>query len=515
VHNNFYFLRRLTKSLEARLSKAVISECFSQSRDELVVRFETHHQPFVIKASLVPAFSCLSFPIQYHRARKNSVDLFQVVIGRRVQEIRQFQNERSFAILLSDGIKLLFKMHGNRSNVILLENERVIDLFKKNLTADQLIKPAELDREIDWSFETFKNFHDKPSALYFTFGKLVWEYAEAHGYHHQSIAEKWALIQQMRVTLEEGEIRIIRHSQTPALSLLPMGHTLKIFSDPIEAINEFYYQYTEVFAFQQEKTLLISQVESVIRSGRSYHEKALQKLRELQEQNNYRIWGDLIMANLQKISPGSDKVQLENFYEEHSPIEIKLKKDLSPQKNAEVYYRKAKNQKIEAEHLLRAAELKEKEIREKQAVLEQIAQTADLRSLRNLSAHLAGREETKKGPPAPYHEFEHMGFRIWVGKNAESNDVLTLKYSYKEDLWLHAKDVAGSHVLIKHQAGKNFPKDVITRAAQLAAYNSKRKNETLCPVIVTPKKFVRKRKGDPPGMVVVEREEVIMVEPRL
>ena len=115
----------------------------------------------------------------------------------------------------------------------------------------------------------------------------------------------------------------------------------------------------------------------------------------------------------------------------------------------------------------------------------------------------------------PYFEFEFKGFKIWVGKNAESNDQLTLKHSYKEDLWLHAKDVPGSHVIIKHQSGKPFPKDVIERAAQLAAYNSKRKTETLCPVAFTPKKYVRKRKGDPAGAVVVEREDVIMVEPKL
>jgi predicted ribosome quality control (RQC) complex YloA/Tae2 family protein len=100
-------------------------------------------------------------------------------------------------------------------------------------------------------------------------------------------------------------------------------------------------------------------------------------------------------------------------------------------------------------------------------------------------------------------------------KNATANDELTLKYGYKEDLWLHAKDVAGSHVLIKYQAGKKFPRDVIERAASLAAYNSKRKTETLCPVTCTLRKYVRKRKGDPAGMVVVEREEVILVEPKL
>ena len=69
-------------------------------------------------------------------------------------------------------------------------------------------------------------------------------------------------------------------------------------------------------------------------------------------------------------------------------------------------------------------------------------------------------------------------------------------------------------MLIKYQAGKPFPKDVIERAAGLAAWYSKRKNESLCPVAFTAKKYVRKRKGDLAGLVVVEREEVIMVEPR-
>ena len=123
-------------------------------------------------------------------------------------------------------------------------------------------------------------------------------------------------------------------------------------------------------------------------------------------------------------------------------------------------------------------------------------------------------EKEKQAPSLPYREVEFNGYKIWIGKNAQSNDTLTLKYGYKEDLWLHAKDVSGSHVLIKHQSGKVFPKDVIERAAQLAAYYSKRKNESLCPVAMTSRKYVRKRKGDPPGAVVVEREEVIMVEPK-
>ena len=75
------------------------------------------------------------------------------------------------------------------------------------------------------------------------------------------------------------------------------------------------------------------------------------------------------------------------------------------------------------------------------------------------------------------------------------------------------KDAPGSHIIIKYQSGKKFPKEIIEQAARIAAYHSKRKSESLVPVSYTPRKFVRKRKGDPVGMVVVEKEQVILVEP--
>ena len=114
----------------------------------------------------------------------------------------------------------------------------------------------------------------------------------------------------------------------------------------------------------------------------------------------------------------------------------------------------------------------------------------------------------------PYRRFTCEGFQIWVGKSAKDNDALTLRHGYKEDLWLHARDVSGSHVLLKHQANRPFPPAVVEKAAALAAWYSKRKTDTLCPVICTPKKYVRKTKGAPPGQVVVEKEKVLLVEPR-
>lgn len=209
------------------------------------------------------------------------------------------------------------------------------------------------------------------------------------------------------------------------------------------------------------------------------------------------------------------KITVSNFYQHDAPTEIKLKLDLSPQKNAEAFYRKSKNQHIELDRLQRAIEQKEKEIAGVKTKIDAVEAALDLKALRaTIAAFGLGNQKEKQPEILPYHAFEFMGFKIWVGRNAQSNDTLTFKHSFKEDLWLHAKDVTGSHVLVKYQSGKPFPKDVIERAAELAAYNSKRKTESLCPVIVTPKKFVRKRKGDPAGAVVIDREEVILVEPR-
>jgi predicted ribosome quality control (RQC) complex YloA/Tae2 family protein len=206
-----------------------------------------------------------------------------------------------------------------------------------------------------------------------------------------------------------------------------------------------------------------------------------------------------------------------DFYNNNQPVEIKLKRELSPQKNAEIFYRKSKNRQIEIDKLKALIIPREKEIVFVQHHLSQIEPETDLKKLRAkiTEASAASKAKAEKAELLPFHEFEFRGYKIWVGKNAVNNDLLTMKFSFKEDLWLHAKDVAGSHVVIKYQAGKNFPKDVIERAAELAAYNSKRKTDSLCPVLYTAKKYVRKRKGDPAGAVVVEREQVILVEPKL
>jgi predicted ribosome quality control (RQC) complex YloA/Tae2 family protein len=514
VHNNFYFLRQLSAALQPALTGSVVSECFSQSKDELILRFEMQRQSLVIKASLLPTFSCLSFPDTFQRARRNSVDLFTELVGRRVTGIRQFNNERSFALTLSDNFVLLFKMHGNRTNIVLFTNNVASGLFRKNLTADLNLNLEMLDREVDWSYEHFEKHADHLKAVYFTFGKVVWKYLEDQAFFQKTLPERWDALQRVLEHLTTPTYFITRIEDKPVLSLLKTGEIQKIWTHPIEAANDFYYTFTQGYTFSKEKEALLTLLRTKLGAGSLYCEKNLTRLSQLKNDNYYRVWADLIMANLHAIPTGSEKVILENFYADQKPVEIKLKKDLSPQKNAELLYRKAKNQHMEIERLEAAVEQKQEELRRIGENMREVEAAADLKALRGLKAALRPADyEKKETSTLPYYEHQWQGYIILVGKNAQSNDVLISKHSHKGDLWLHAKDVAGSHVLLKYQSGKNFPKDVVEYAASLAAYNSKRKNESLCPVIVTPRKFVRKRKGDPAGAVIVEREEVILVEP--
>jgi predicted ribosome quality control (RQC) complex YloA/Tae2 family protein len=511
VHNNYYFLRMLIPRIESRLKDSVVSECFSQNKDELVIRFETTNDPQFLRAAFQPSFACLSFPGVFHRTRRNSIDLFQELIGRRVIGLRQFKNERSFAINLSDGICLLFKMHGNRSNCILFENQTLINLFNQSIVSDQTLNPALLDREIDWSHEGFLANRERIEAHYFTFGKVVWRYLSAHGFVNKSADEQWEAIQQLLRILDSPTYYVGEIDGKITLSLLPLSEA-KEFNDPLEAVNHFYITSLQTETFTSERNSLMNRLKTNLRSSEAFRQKALNRLKSLQH-NNYKIWADLIMANLHAIAK-DDKVTLTNFYDENRPTEIHLKKELSPQKNAEIYYTKSKKQQVEVNMLQQSLARKEQEMIMLQKQIEEAGSISDLKTLRSFVSSTGIQEKSQTAEPLPYHQFEFNGFKILVGKNAKSNDTLTSRYSFKDDLWLHAKDVAGSHVLIKYQSGKKIPKDVIERAAQLAAYYSKRKNETLCPVIVTPRKFVRKRKGDPAGMVVVDREETILVEPR-
>lgn len=514
MHTNYYYIRQVSERLREKLTGWTLAACFSQEKDELILGFCSENEEFYIKAILKPDFACLVFPADFQRARKNSIDLFKEIADRRITDVIQYRNERSFALVFEENWALLFKMHGNRSNIILLKDDQTVSLFNNKLISDQNMYPPALHRDLDQTFEAFTEAHFRIERLYPTFGKGVMHYlTKTENFASSPPQMQWKRIQELVQVLEHPIFYITLLGDTPALMLLPVGTIQSQTDDAIKAANLFYQAFAKVTTLEGEKKDAIRLLEKKKTQTQNYLTKTYEKLASFEKEARNEHIAHILMANLHAIPPHAESVELHDFYHDR-PIRIKLKKDLNAQKNAEVYYRKAKNEKIEIQKLEEAIERKENELEKLQGMITHIAAMENLKELRKyLKEHGIHAQKEAVQPDELFKRYEHLGFEIWVGKNAKNNDLLTQQYAFKEDLWLHAKDVTGSHVIIKYQAGKNFPEPVIEKAARLAAYFSKLKNDSVCPVIVTPKKYVRKPKGLPDGAVVVDKEKVILVEP--
>ncbi len=522
MHNNYYFLRQLTPRLSEILLGSRLQEAFSQNRDELVLEFALPNpaaRSFYLKAYLDPKFCCLQFPERFHRAKKNSVDLFPEVQRAQVTQIRQFENERSFAIYLqaedTSVYQLLFKMHGNRANVVLFCEEQLVSLFRSALAKDATLQFDELDRAIDATYENFEQTLGKPSAVYPTLGKIPKQYLQEREYDSLPRAQQWRLLQETVEQLENPQKFHVTEVQNEiVLSLLNFGDEQSDYDDPIEALNAFFHGYIRDAHQLTIKRQLTQRFSKEKKQTESYRQKAQQRIQQLTSGLSYQQTADLIMANLHAIPSNTKQAEVFDFYHQQPAI-LTLNPRLSPQKNAENYYRKAKNQKIElrqAEAAVKRSEQRLATIAAHLSVIDSVDSPQELQAY--AEEHQLSTKASTKAVALPYHRTQIDGYDVFIGKNAKSNDALLREQARKDDLWLHAKDVSGSHVLIKQQGNQPIPHPVIELAARWAAYASKRKHDTLAPVIYTPSKYVRKGKNMPAGAVRVEREEVILVEPK-
>ncbi|MFK7951562.1 MAG: NFACT RNA binding domain-containing protein [Ekhidna sp.] len=510
MFHNYFFLKRLAPALEKELQGLALLECFSQNKDELVLGFGNPDKEFYIRANLDANISLLSFPESFARAGRNSVDLFKGLINQKVKSVSVFDFERSFQVEFSTGNALIFKMHGRRANILHSKNNSILKIFRKSLPADLELKPSSLHKELVITEEEFINHGHEPTSLIPALGKEVKIHLEQVGFKEKSAQEKWNYFQQLLSDLDQKEIQLI-NGLTPRISFLEEGEKATI--DPLMASNWLYDTTARKTYFEREKDEATNQLKQKIRKSENYIIKTQSKLQLVEQSRSPEEVANILMANLHQIKQGLSKVILHDFYSDQA-IEIKLNVTLSPQKNAENYYRKSKNRHQEINALKENISSKERLIDKLSRQILHIDGIDNTRELRKyLKDQGLAKKDKIKEEHLPYHIFDIEGWQIFVGRNAKANDELTLKVANKNDLWLHAKDVSGSHVVVRQKSGQNFPNHIIEKAASLAAFNSKRKTDTLCPVIFTPKKFVRKAKGALPGQVIVEKEEVVMVEP--
>ena len=526
MHFHHYTLRALASYFQQNLIGCQVWNCFSQNKNELVIELDDGY----IRVGCNTPLTYLIPVDDFAKARKNVVDLFSQIKASTILGSRVVPNERILILELEDEYELIFKMHGTAANVLLSKGGKIEDLFiqhknkdweidlqagpyhSEHFRADAAINLDEVNRILRSVSPIYdKHFGHK---VYYSLGKGM-SLEEAV----KSI-EKEALSNEYYIYREKTRMRFMLFSKekdedfakiigiTPALHLFLRLHF---------QYDTYRKQYTETHKMLRKPFQKFEKV----------YQSYLKNIRHLETERNPEELGHILMANLHQVQSRKKQIELDDFYT-GKKINIKLDPKLNPQENAERYYKKYKQRKgkliylkTQLDDIERKMRLAENELQaflklpepEKLRFSDEGFDQDELKALKQFGKVVKKQQQEIAVKQSPFRTFSKDHYKIFVGRNAKNNDELSFKFAAKDDIWLHAKDVTGSHVIIRQKPGAKPPTSVLEYAAQLAAFYSKRKNDTVVPVIYTPRKYIRKRKGDPPGMVVVDRESVIMVEP--
>ncbi|HND77018.1 MAG TPA: NFACT RNA binding domain-containing protein [bacterium] len=543
--SNHHSIARWVMEARSVLVSARIMEIFCQqknllqiglvtpSRQSLVLEIYCDRQPYIVWRS------------SYSRKNKNSMDLFPMMIGLHIRDIVMDNTDRRVILSFENGCRLVAQFYGS-ANVWATDASGVITGSFKNERAvhESSMKiesgGADMRRYTQDAVDVFESVALFREALSGGFGHLnkilTLEFLHAVSLSDITTArEAW---RNFINAIYDGAPRIYTdHGDLKYFSLLPLTHHLgrnphwkeELFT----SVNDAFLAYVQLRFFAER---LQKKRDDLLRASRQRIKKNEHLIMALQEDAEkaatfaaHEQKAHLLNIHLRDVHRGMDKIVVTDVYDEaQNEIEIKLDPILSPQANVEKYFAQSKKLK---QSVVKIAE-RILTIGKENDTLRQIeAQFADAHAIDRKALEKKYDEfvrngwikKTESSKPTRaadqempvFREFRvHGNWRVFVGQNDIKNDALTFRFAKKDDLWFHARGVAGSHVVLKRDGRSDNPgQRAIEAAAQIAAFFSKAKTSSLVPVAYTERKYLRKPKGAKPGMVVLEREEVLMVPP--
>ena len=288
-----------------------------------------------------------------------------------------------------------------------------------------------------------------------------------------------------------------------------------------ELLDYFYYERDRASRTKQRANDLFKLIVNLTeRTSRRIFAQQ-QELAACSEKDKYKLWGDLISANIYRIQKGDSSAEVENFYEEGCPVvSIDLDVRKTPAQNAQKYYSEYKKCVTAEEKLAGQIEKGEEELQYLDSVFDVLTRAESENDIIQLRLELIQQGYIRSGggkakppkalPPIEYRSSD--GYTILVGRNNCQNDQLTLKFAEKTDIWLHTQTITGSHVIIVTD-GETPPDKTIEEAAIIAAVNSKGRNSTLVPVDYCLARYVKKPSGAKPGKVIFTNYKTAFVKP--
>lgn len=287
-----------------------------------------------------------------------------------------------------------------------------------------------------------------------------------------------------------------------------------------DAAAHVYAEFARPIALERRRRRLAKRVRIELDRKLRAVEKVQAEIAESARAGEYRRHGQLLLARKDAVRKG-DPVARVLDYDNATVVEIPLNPALSPAQNAEVLFRRAKRAERRAAKAPARLSQLAPEAERAGALLAEV-ERADEAALASIEARLApppreAAPRTADGERARFRTYTVTGgWQVLVGKSNRDNDALTHKVARPGDLWFHARQAAGSHVVLrKAGTGREPDRAAILEAAAIAAYHSKAGRSGRVAVCYTEARHVRKPRGAAPGLAVVSREKVVMVQPRL
>lgn len=295
----------------------------------------------------------------------------------------------------------------------------------------------------------------------------------------------------------------------------------KKMSSACETLDYFYFERDNSLRLKQRANdlfkLLINTSERI--NKRIVNQKEELELCKNKEQ--FKLYGDLLSANIYRLKKGDSSITVENFYDSGVMLDIKIDKKLTPSQNIQKYYNDYKKASNAENKLMEQIEKGKEEYNYIDSVFDALTRAKTENEIYELKIELAEQgylklnkikgKVPKEQPPLKFVSTD--GNIIFVGRNNKQNDKLTTKLAKKTDIWLHTQGINGAHVIIVSELNKPISNKTIEEAAIIAAYHSKAKNSSQVPVDYVEIKYVKKPNGSKPGMVIFKNNTTAYVNP--
>lgn len=541
---NYYTLAALADAWSADLAGYIVGDVYSQSKDELTIALASSENTWMLRVSTHPGFKFIFRNAGYNKARRNVATLFPQTLDKKVADIRLAQRDRVLFIDFTDGSYFQFILFGPRANVLYVDNTgAIVDAFQRKEELKDKEAPASVPAPLvdtpdvltaRWRTDRKSTVHAITAAFPFFNADLSREVAHRAGALPDKPAD--CTPEDLQRIFDTAE-KIAAELSSPLPRIYWRGHRVVQFSlaalhqdedireETFESIDKAVGVYVKRRLGQRAFDLVYTPLEKALRNARDSYAKRLDtmlnSLTEESRADKYERWGHLLMAAQASVPKNVETVTLEDLFADNQPVTIALDPQMGVVENAQRYYEKARKNRQARSHAEERLELTERQAKVAAYLFDTLSglttkaevTTFEKEEAKRLAMFLG--HQTSNQPQIPFRRYTLAGgYEVWVGKNAKQNDALTFKYARKFDYWLHARGVPGSHTVLRRPGRTaQTPKQIMEAAASIAAYHSKARGSHLVPVIITERKYVRKPRGAAVGSVIVEKEQVLLVEP--